>query len=287
MCIRDRQDSISQRDTGWIQIYCRNNQEIIDTVIQAYRIAEEVYVPVMVCYDGFVLSHTMMPVHIPQADLVADFLPPYKPHTIISAENPKNINPVIFPWQRQNAEGVLCDGYMEMRYKLQKALEDARDVITATSRAYADVFGRDHGGMLWTYQADDAEVLLAGIGSAATEATTAVDVLRNEGIKAGVVGIRVFRPFPKEEVKEAFKDAKAILVFEKDISYGYEGALCADLKAALYGTAIKAPIHNYIIGLGGRDVKAREIAEATRSSLDAIASGGNEPKTLWLNCATE
>ena len=283
----DQQDSISQRDTGWIQIYCRNNQEIIDTVIQAYRIAEEVYVPVMVCYDGFVLSHTMMPVHIPQADLVADFLPPYKPHTIISAENPKNINPVIFPWQRQNAEGVLCDGYMEMRYKLQKALEDAREVITATNRAYADVFGRDHGGMLWTYQAEDAEVLLAGIGSAATEATTAVDVLRNEGIKAGVVGIRVFRPFPKEEVKEAFKDAKAILVFEKDISYGYEGALCADLKAALYGTAIKAPIHNYIIGLGGRDVKAREIAEATRSSLDAIASGGNEPKTLWLNCATE
>jgi len=283
----DQQDSISQRDTGWIQIYCRNNQEIIDTVIQAYRIAEEVYVPVMVCYDGFVLSHTMMPVHIPQADLVADFLPPYKPHTIISAENPKNINPVIFPWQRQNAEGVLCDGYMEMRYKLQKALEDAREVITATSRAYADVFGRDHGGMLWTYGADDAEVLLVGIGSAATEATTAVDVLRNEGIKAGVVGIRVFRPFPKDEVKEAFKDAKAILVFEKDISYGYEGALCADLKAAFYGTAIKAPIHNYIIGLGGRDVKAREIAEATRSSLDAIASGGNEPKTLWLNCATE
>ena len=283
----DQQDSISQRDTGWIQIYCRNNQEIIDTVIQAYRIAEEVYVPVMVCYDGFVLSHTMMPVHIPQADLVADFLPPYKPHTIISAENPKNINPVIFPWQRQNAEGVLCDGYMEMRYKLQKALEDAREVITATSRAYADVFGRDHGGMLWTYGADDAEVLLVGIGSAATEATTAVDVLRNEGIKAGVVGIRVFRPFPKDEVKEAFKDAKAILVFEKDISYGYEGALCADLKAAFYGTAIKAPIHNYIIGLGGRDVKAREIAEATRSSLDAIASGENEPKTLWLNCATE
>ena len=283
----DQQDSISQRDTGWIQIYCRNNQEIIDTVIQAYRIAEEVYVPVMVCYDGFVLSHTMMPVHIPQADLVADFLPPYKPHTIISAENPKNINPVIFPWQRQNAEGVLCDGYMEMRYKLQKALEDAREVITATNRAYADVFGRDHGGMLWTYGADDAEVLLVGIGSAATEATTAVDVLRNEGIKAGVVGIRVFRPFPKDEVKEAFKDAKAILVFEKDISYGYEGALCADLKAAFYGTAIKAPIHNYIIGLGGRDVKAREIAEATRSSLDAIASGENEPKTLWLNCATE
>jgi pyruvate/2-oxoacid:ferredoxin oxidoreductase alpha subunit len=101
-----------------------------------------------------------------------------------------------------------------------------------------------------------------------------------------VVGIRVFRPFPKEEVKAVFKHAKAILIFEKDISYGNEGALCSDIKAALYGTGIKAPIHNYICGLGGRDVKAREIAEATRSSLDEIASGNTEPKSIWLNCYT-
>lgn len=282
----DQQDSIAQRDTGWIQIYCRNNQEIIDTVIQAYRIAEEVYIPVMVCYDGFVLSHTMMPVEIPDAGLVTDFLPPYKPHTIVSPENPKNINPVIFPWRRLNSEGVLCDGYMEMRYKLQNSLEGARDVITSVSRAYADVFGRDHSGMLWTYKTDDAEVILAGIGSVASEATVAVDILRDQGIKAGVVGIRVFRPFPKEDVKEVFKNAKSILVFEKDISYGYEGALCSDIKAAFYGTGIKAPIHNYICGLGGRDVKAGEIAEATRSSLDEIASGNTEPKSIWLNCYT-
>lgn len=282
----DQQDSISQRDTGWIQIYCRNNQEIIDTVIQAYRIAEAVYVPVMVCYDGFVLSHTMMPVDIPDAGLVNDFLPPYKPHTIISAQNPKNINPVIFPWRRLNADGVLCDGYMEMRHKLQNALDGARDVIRATSRDYGDVFGRDHGGMLWTYKMEDAEVALASMGSAASEATVAVDEMREQGIKAGVVGIRVFRPFPKEEVKEVFKRAKAIMVFEKDISYGYEGALCSDIKAAFYGTGINAPFHNYIAGLGGRDVKAREIAEATRSSLDEIASGNRETKTIWLNCHT-
>ncbi len=282
----DQQDSISQRDTGWIQIYCRNNQEIIDTVIQAYRIAESVYVPVMVCYDGFVLSHTMMPVDIPDANLVNDFLPPYKPHTIISAQNPKNINPVIFPWRRLNADGVLCDGYMEMRYKLQHALDGARDVIRATSRDFGDVFGRDHSGMLWTYKMDDAEVVLVGMGSLASEETVAVDAMREQGIKAGVVGIRVFRPFPKEEVKEVFKSARAIIIFEKDMSYGYEGALCADIKAALYGTGINAPIHNYISGLGGRDVKAREIAEATRSSLDEIASGNKETKTIWLNCYT-
>jgi pyruvate/2-oxoacid:ferredoxin oxidoreductase alpha subunit len=282
----DQQDAIAQRDTGWIQIYCRNNQEIIDTIIQAYRIAEEVYIPVMVCYDGFVLSHTMMPVEIPDADLVSDFLPPYKPHTIVSPENPKNINPVIFPWRRLNAEGVLCDGYMEMRYKLQKALDASRDVIAGTSRRYAEIFGRDHGGMLWTYKTDDADTILASIGSAASEATAAADTMRDQGIRAGVVGIRVLRPFPKEEVKAAFKHAKVILVFEKDISYGYEGALCSDIKAALYGMDIDAPIHNYIVGLGGRDVKTREIVEATRSSLNEIASGQKEPKTIWLNCHT-
>jgi len=283
----DQQDSIAQRDTGWIQIYCRNNQEIMDTVIQAYRIAEEVYLPVMVCYDGFVLSHTLMPVEVPDAERVSEFLPPYKPHTIISPENPKNINPVIFPWRRLDAEGVLCDGYMELRYKLQKALLDARDVIISISRAYADIFGQDHGGMLWTYKTDDADVVLTGIGSSAMEATTAVDTLRDQGIRAGVVGIRVYRPFPKEEIKAILSNAKSILIFEKDISYGYEGALCADIKAALYGTAIKAPIHNYIIGLGGRDVKGREITEATLSSLDEIESGNTEPKTIWLNCHTE
>jgi len=283
----DQQDSIAQRDTGWIQIYCRDNQEIIDSVIQGYRIAEQVYIPVMVCYDGFVISHTMMPVDIPDAELVAEFLPPYKPHTILSPETPMNINPVLFPWRRANAEGVMCDGYMEMRYKLQKALDESRNVIIATGHAFAEVFGRDRGGMLWEYKTDDAEIILAGMGSVATEATTAADILRKEGIRAGVVGIRVFRPFPKEEVRDVFRKTKALIIFEKGISYGYEGALCSELKAAFYGTNMRMPIHNYVVGLGGRDVKARELAEAVRLSTDAIATGETEPITKWLNCITE
>ena len=283
----DQQDSIAQRDTGWIQIYCRDNQEIIDSVIQGYRIAEQVYIPVMVCYDGFVISHTMMPVDIPDAELVAEFLPPYKPHTILSPETPMNINPVLFPWRRANAEGVMCDGYMEMRYKLQKALDESRNVIVDTGHAFAEVFGRDRGGMVWEYKTDDAEIILAGMGSVATEATTAVDILREEGIRAGVVGIRVFRPFPKEEVRDVFRKTKALIIFEKGISYGYEGALCSELKAAFYGTDIRLPIHNYVVGLGGRDVKARELAEAVRLSTDAIAAGETEPITKWLNCIME
>ncbi|MHB9097110.1 MAG: transketolase C-terminal domain-containing protein [Syntrophales bacterium] len=282
----DQQDSIAQRDTGWIQIYCRDNQEILDSVIQAYRIAEQVYCPVMVCYDGFVLSHTMMPVDVPEADLVCRFLPPYKPHTILTPEDPRNINPVIFPWQRRDAEGILRDGYMDMRWKLQHALEGSREVIMNTCREYAELFGRDHGGLLWGYRTDDAEVLIAAMGSIATEATMAVDTLREEGIRAGVVGVRVYRPFPKDEIREALRRTPAIVVFEKNISYGYEGALSADIKASLYGAGIDTPVHNYIAGLGGRDVKARELVEATRASLAAIASGNREQQT-WLNCVTE
>jgi pyruvate ferredoxin oxidoreductase alpha subunit len=283
----DQQDSLAQRDTGWIQIYCRDNQEILDTVIQAYKIAETVYAPVMVCYDGFVLSHTMMPVVSPAQAAVRKFLPPYKPHTILDSENPMTINSVLLPNRRPNSEGVLCDGYMEMRCKLQSALDRTPETIREVSRQFAEAFGRDHGGMLWKYRTEDADVILTSMGSLAAEATVAADALREEGIKAGVVGIRVFRPFPKKDVIEAYRNAKAIILFEKSISYGYEGGLCSDLKAAFYGSGIHAAIHDHVAGLGGRDVKARELVEAVKASLARIQAGERELVTTWLNCQTE
>jgi len=282
----DQQDSFAQRDTGWIQIYCRDNQEIIDTIIQAYRIAEAVYAPVMVCYDGFVLSHTMMPVEIPDHETVRGYLPPYVPHTILSPDNPMTINSVLFPGQREGPDGILRDGYMEMRYKLQAALDQSRGVIEEVNESFAATFGRNHGGMIWNYLTEDAELILVGIGSLAAEATVAADLLRAEGITAGVVGIRVFRPFPKEEVSHALGNASAVVVFEKGISYGYEGCLTSDLKAALYGTGITAPIHDYIAGLGGRDVKPRELADAGRQALSQLEAGTMRNETQWLNCDT-
>jgi pyruvate ferredoxin oxidoreductase alpha subunit len=283
----DQQDSLAQRDTGWVQIYCRDNQEILDTVIQAYKIAETVYAPVMVCYDGFVLSHTMMPVISPTQAAVRKFLPPYKPHTILDADNPMTLNSVLLPNRRPDSEGTLCDGYMEMRWKLQNALDGAPEVIREVNRGFAEAFGRDHGGMLWTYRTEDAEVILSSMGSLAAEATVAADALREEGIKAGVVGIRVYRPFPVKEAVEAYRGAKAIILFEKSISYGYEGGLCSDLKAAFYGSGIDAVLHDYVAGLGGRDVKARELVEAVKSSLARIKAGERELVTTWLNCQTE
>jgi pyruvate/2-oxoacid:ferredoxin oxidoreductase alpha subunit len=283
----DQQDSLAQRDTGWVQMYCRDNQEILDTVIQAYKIAETVYAPVMVCYDGFVLSHTMMPVVSLSPAAVRKFLPPYKPHTILDPANPMTINSVLLPNRRPDSEGVLCDGYMEMRCKLQNALDKAPETIREVSRQFADAFGRDHGGMLWKHRTEDAEVILTSMGSLAAEATVAADALREEGIKAGVVGIRVYRPFPKKDVIEAYRNAKAIILFEKSISYGYEGGLCSDLKAAFYGSGINAAIHDHVAGLGGRDVKARELVEAVKSSLARIKAGERELVTTWLNCQTE
>lgn len=276
----DQQDSLSQRDTGWIQIYCRDNQEIIDTVIQAYRISEQVFIPVMICYDGFILSHTVMPVDVPESRQVDAFLPPYSPSFVLSSKDPKTVNPVLFPHRRADQEGVLHDGYMEMRYKLQAAMDDARAVIEKTNTEFAEVFGRNHGGMLWEYRTEDADLILTGIGSVTAEATIAADLLREEGVKAGVVGIRVFRPFPAAEVVNAFKRAKAIAVFQKGLSYGYQGPLTSDLKAAFYGTDIKAPIHDHIVGLGGRDVKPRELVEAAKQALGPTQ---NSKETKWLN----
>ncbi len=282
----DQQDSVAQRDTGWLQIYCRNNQEIMDSVIQAFRIAEEVYVPVMVCYDGFILSHTTMPVTVPSQEAVDGFLPPYRPHTILDPANPKNINPVIFPARKLNKDGVLCNAYMEFRHLLYKATIEAKQTITRANEEFAAKFGRDHGGLLWSYKTERADYLLVSMGSLTSELSAAVDTLRDQGIAAGLVGVRAFRPFPDAELREALREAKGIIVFEKDVSYGYEGALCSDLKAALYGTGKEAPVINFVAGLGGRDVRARELVEAVSESIPLFESKTSFPATRWLNCHT-
>jgi pyruvate/2-oxoacid:ferredoxin oxidoreductase alpha subunit len=271
--LNDQQDSVSQRDTGWIQIYARNNQEILDSIIQAYKIAESVYVPVMVCYDGFVLSHTEMPVNVPSQEDVDRFLPPYKPHTVLDPANPRNYNLVTFGNPRVNAEGVLCHGYMELRYLLQEALQNSRDTIIKVGREFGEVFGRSYSNTLWANRLDGADTVIVAMGSLVMEATVAADILREAGYKVGVLGLRVFRPFPKEDVVKALEKSRLIVVFDKNISYGLEGATCSEIKAALYGSSARAVIRNFIVGLGGRDVKARELAEAVNRSLLSVKEG--------------
>ena len=271
--LNDQQDSISQRDTGWIQIYARNNQEILDSIIQAYKIAETVYVPVMVCYDGYILSHTEMPVSIPTQDDVDKFLPLYKPHTILDPDNPKNYNLVTLANPRINVEGVLCHGYMELRYLLQEALQNSRETISKVGQEFGESFGRNYANLLWEDRLDDADIVIVAMGSLASEAIVAADMLREQGLKAGVLGVRIFRPFPKSDIIKALGKSRLIVVFDKNISYGSEGAVCSEIKSALYGNQITAVIRNFIVGLGGRDIKARELVDAVNKSLPALKEG--------------
>jgi pyruvate/2-oxoacid:ferredoxin oxidoreductase alpha subunit len=281
--LNDQQDSISQRDTGWIQIYARNNQEIIDSIIQAYKIAESVYVPVMVCYDGYVLSHTEMPVDVPSQKDVDRFLPPYKPHTILDPANPKNYNLVTLANPRVNAEGVLCHGYMELRYLLQEALQNSRETITKVGQEFGELFGRSYAKVFWENRLDDADVVIVAMGSLAMEAIVAADMLREAGNKVGVLGLRVFRPFPKADVAKALKKSRLVVVFDKNISYGLEGATCSEIKSALYGSSVRAVIRNFIVGLGGRDVKAREMVDAVNKSLLSMREGDlNKEYPEWI-----
>jgi pyruvate ferredoxin oxidoreductase alpha subunit len=283
--LNDQQDSISQRDTGWIQIYARNNQEILDSIIQAYKIAESVYVPVMVCYDGYVLSHTEMPVDVPSQEIVDRFLPQYKPHTILDPANPKNYNLVTLANPRINAEGVLCHGYMELRYLLQEALQNSRETITKVGQEFGELFDRSYANMFWENRLDDADVVIVAMGSLAMEAILAADMLREGGHKVGVLGLRVFRPFPKADVAKALQKSRLVVIFDKNISYGLEGATCSEIKSALYGSPARAVIRNFIVGLGGRDVKAREMADAVSKSLLSVEGGDlNREYPEWI-CA--
>ena len=280
--LNDPQDSISQRDTGWIQIYARNNQEILDLVIQAYRIAEMVYIPVMVCYDGYILSHTEMPVDVPSQKDVDKFLPAYKPHTTLNPDNPKNYNLVTLANPRINAQGVLCHGYMEIRYLLQEALQNSRETIIEVGQEFGELFGRSYD-LLWKDRMDDADIVIVAMGSLAMEAIVASDILREEGYKTGVLGLRVFRPFPKRDVVEALRKSRVIVVFDKNISYGQEGATCSEIKSALYGSGLNALIRNFIVGLGGRNVTARELADAVKKSLASSADSTlNKEYPEWI-----
>lgn len=285
--LNDQQDSISQRDTGWMQIYCRNNQEVLDSVIQAYKIAERVMLPVMVCYDGYILSHTMMPVSLPDASAVKDFLPDYKPHTILDVSNPKNINPVTLADPRVNAEGDLCHGYFEFRYMLQQAHLGAIGAVKEIGAEFGEKFGRPYE-IYDAYTTDGAQYMIISIGSLASEAMDAVDIMRDNGIAAGVIHLRLFRPFPAEIISEALKKTgcRAIAVMEKNVSFGHEGALCTELKSAMYDAGSAIPVHGYIMGLGGRNVNASHIIEALEKTISFVNENPSDRKKTseWINC---
>jgi pyruvate/2-oxoacid:ferredoxin oxidoreductase alpha subunit len=286
--LNDQQDSMSERDAGWVQLYCRDNQEILDTTVQAYLIAERLNLPVMVCYDGFLLSHTMMPVSVPDASTVDAFLPPRPaPLTVVDPADPRNIGPVVLADPRADAAGVVSPGYMELRAQHHRALLDALAVIPEVDAAYSAVVGRTWGGLTWEHLLDDADVVLIAAGSLATQLTLTAEALRAEGVKAGVLGIRAYRPFPAAALAGKLAGRRLALVFDKALSYGYDGPICTDLRGSLLGVEGAPAVFGAVCGLGGRDVSPDDLAAAARRALADLDAGARTRPTDWVNLRLE
>ncbi len=278
----DHQDSISQRDTGWIQMYACDHQQIIDSVLKAFSIAEAVSIPVMVCYDGYLLSHTYMPFEVPEEKQVARFLKPFKPAYALDPSNPANLNTVTLPDPRMDVTGEMAHGYMEIRYLLQEDLRNTLQIAQQTEDAFKEIFGRGGDALLEPYRCDDAEYIVVGLGSLTYQLRDVVDTLRNEGLRLGVLGVRLYRPFPDRELAEALKHARGVIAIEKALSYGYEGALCSDLKAALYEhlqDKSRAPVvKGMIAGIGGREIRTADLTDTLR----AVMTGTLEEGPNWI-----
>lgn len=261
----DHQDSISQRDTGWIQLYAEDTQEAGDMTAQAYRISEdkEVQLPSMVCMDGFILSHVYEPVILLEQELTDEFLPPYNPEHILDPDNPKTFGAFADPTT-----------YTEFRYLQQQAMETAKGKIKQAADDFHQMFGRYYGGLIDTYMAEDAEILLLAMGSVIGTIKDVIDRSRSEGIKVGLVKVRAFRPFPVEAIRRAVSNAAVIVTLDKNISLGLnEGALCTEVKACLYNSNINAPVMGFMLGQGGRDIPRRTIRMIIEKAGKAMKSG--------------
>lgn len=263
----DQNDSLSQRDTGWMQFYCASNQEVLDTVLQAFKVSERLMIPSMVILDAFALSHTYEVVDVPDQALVDQYLPPFKPEIKLTPSDPR-------------AFGGLTgsEHYMELRYRLQKDMEKAPSVIEETGREYEALFGR-RLGLVDAYLCDDAEFVFVTSGTAGYTARGAVDELRKSGLKAGNLRIKVFRPFPFAEVRSILGKVKKAAVVDRNCSYGAHGIFYQELKSALYGEAGMPPVFGYIAGLGGRDITLDSFKEV---AAHAMAKDRADEEIVWI-----
>jgi len=270
----DYTDSLSQRDTGWIQFYCADNQEVFDTIIQAYKLCEndQVLLPAMICLEAFILSHTYMPVKIPDQEEIDDFLPPYKPGWFLDVDNPRSHGNIVSP-----------DWYMEFRYMIQEAMENAGRLIPEIDKQYGKHFGFEHGGMIEEYKCEDAELILLAMGTIGREAKVAVDNLRKEGFKVGSARVRVFRPFPKEEIRKLAENIQMFAIIDRGISFGMDGFLAEETKASLYSQKDNPLVAGFIAGLGGRDVTHQTIKKVAKKSLGWMHTGRVERETVWVD----
>ena len=273
----DHSDLLAQRDTGWLIAMAENNQEVFDMIIQAYRIAEDerVLLPIMVGLDAFSLSHTAAPVNLLSQEDVDEFLPPRKAFSfLLDVENPISMGNVAFP-----------DYYMEFRYLVQKAMERAKRVIQEIEEEFYKISGRKYGGLVEKYKCSDADVILILMGAWSGDAKESIDILREEGFRVGMLRIRFMRPFPEEEIREVCIGKKAVIVVDRDVSFGKAGVLFTEVTSSLQQTNVT--IRGYIAGLGGRDVTPRDFNAMIRRVYNDLEAGDKKSKVEWYGVKEE
>jgi pyruvate/2-oxoacid:ferredoxin oxidoreductase alpha subunit len=267
----EQDDALVQRDTGWMQFYCQSNQEILDTIIQAYRVAELVSVPVMVCFDGFIMSHTYEPVFVPDREVVDGFLPPRQTRFKIDPDNPLRFF--------ASPGAVAGAGYLsKLRRRTQDALEVAPEVVKEVHEEFYQHFGRRYD-FIECYRAEDAEVILVAMTSVASMAHDIVDELRKEGKKVGLLRVRMFRPFPRQEIIAVLQNAGKVAVIDRNISYGRSGILALELRAAMYSAPKKPPIFGFIGGVAGLSITPGRIREAIEYTYEHPEP---DDEVIWL-----
>ena len=258
----DHSDSMSQRDCGWIQLFAETNQEALDLHIQAFRLAEQLSLPVMVCMDGYILTHAFERLDIPEQAQVDAFLPPYEPRQVLDPAEPVSIGAMVGP-----------EAFMEVRYLAHAKQMQALDLIPQIAAEFKQVFGRDSGGLIQTYRTEDAETVVIALGSVLGTIKDTVDELRDAGVKIGVLGIKSFRPFPLAAVRAALSGAKRLVVIEKSLAVGIGGIVATDVRMAMSGSEVKG--YTVIAGLGGRAItKAslhRTLAAALEDRLERVS----------------
>jgi pyruvate/2-oxoacid:ferredoxin oxidoreductase alpha subunit len=263
----DQLDSLSQRDTGWIQFYCENGQEAMDSVIQAYKIAEQVYLPAMVALEAFFVSHFMEPVDIPEQELVDRFIPPMDlPHKF-DVDQPGFLMTV-----------VSSELYRKYRHMAQVSMDSVKEVAVRVDREFKDVFGRGYG-IVEVVATENAEVVIVTAGSITSTARLAIRSLREQGYSVGLLKIRLFRPFPVEAIQQALKGKKKIAVIDRNNSIGSGGIFCQELRAAMVHSIDRPLIYNYIAGVGGTDVSPEVIQ---RIALDAMERSEPMDQPVWI-----
>jgi pyruvate ferredoxin oxidoreductase alpha subunit len=249
----DHSDSLSQRDSGWMQLFAETNQEALDLHIQAFKLAEELSLPVMVCMDGFILTHAYERVDMPTQQQVDAFLPPYEPRQVLDPREPVSIGAMVGP-----------EAFMEVRYLAHAKQMQALNRIPELAEEFIQVFGRDSGGLTHTYRAEDAETIVVAMGSVLGTIKDTVDEMRDDGHKIGVLGITSYRPFPLTQVRAALHNAKRVVVLEKSLAVGIGGILSNDVRMALSGLHL----HGYTVvaGLGGRAITRKSLHKLFREA---------------------